>query len=53
MHIPEEWGINAGDNWEGMQLKETKSSQPMKQGIKPIIFTHLERGDILIRARPM
>jgi hypothetical protein len=22
MHIPEEWGINAGDNWEGMQLKK-------------------------------
>jgi hypothetical protein len=25
----------------------------MNQGIKPIIFTHLERGDMLFRARPM
>jgi hypothetical protein len=21
MHIPEGWGINAAENWEGMQLK--------------------------------
>ncbi len=38
MHIPEEWGINAGDNWEGMQFLKTKSSQLMKQCIKPIIL---------------
>jgi hypothetical protein len=45
MHIPEERGIiNAGDNWEGMQLKKTKSSQPMKQSIKPIFFYSFGKG---------
>jgi hypothetical protein len=45
MHIPEERGIiNAGDNWEGMQLKKTKSSQPMKQGIKPFFFYSFGKG---------
>jgi hypothetical protein len=38
MHIPEEWGINAGDNWEGRQFKKLNLHSQSNKASNPLFL---------------